>query len=387
MRRKTIFWTLLLSFVVGPSAVSAAGIESADFEIGDDELALQLAATGELGDPLVRTEPGYIRVWFPGVDENVRLNPEPDGIAIRSIRIRPGFGDTSVVLFRVRPGVTVPVSAVRVERSGDRGTIYIQRDAIPMPEEGPPPAGVPAAAVDELADQEEALMAEPPPAEVVVPEEVPAERSEEPATATSAQPETAPAPPSLLTADATPGMGVLLIISLLLGAAYCVVKLVARGGGRRSLEDIQIVSSKRLGNRHQIVLVRALGEDHLLSINGTQTHCISSTPTVADDELDDGHRSEDPPSGVIARIQDRFYFKPKLDDGVTKQPSRPSAFSPASASTSSSERDRFGAKLLRYAIANENSQPKNSVRAQLRPRESEAVAGLVKLRERLAQSA
>ena len=386
MRRSIACLVLLLTSVLLPSGVSAAGIESAVFEVGDEELALQIAATGELGDPLVRTESGYIRVWFPHVDEDVRLDPTPDGAAIRSIRIRPGFGDTSVVLFRVRPGVTVPVSAVRVERSGDRGTIFIQRDAIPLPgsasaEATAPETTVPEATRDEVAHQE-ALISEPPPASPnptasAVAEEAPSDG--EAATTESSREAT---PPAVLAADASPGMGVLLIVSLLLGVAYCVVKLVFRRRAIGPLEDIQIVSSKRLGARHQIVLVRALGEDHLLSINGMQTHCISSTPTVADDDYDPSAATEDPPSGVIARIQERFYYKPRVDDGE-----RVAKREKGRAATAKPEKNRFGSELLRYALANENSLPEIPARPRRRPKESEAVAGLVRLRERLAQSA
>ncbi|MEM1416769.1 MAG: flagellar biosynthetic protein FliO, partial [Myxococcota bacterium] len=208
--------------------------------------------------------------------------------------------------------------------------------------------------------------------------------------------------------------GLLLAITAILGGLHLLMKALAKRGRIPMPEaSIDVVASKRLGTRHQLVVVRALGEEHLLSVNGGQLQHLSTAATGAglSESLADGSAFQalnavaapaapssvppppdanpEPPAflaNVAARLRQGAALAPT---GVLPRPQLPEAQSfavpqPRLGLENVGENvkedegaDRFGAQLLRLAeLREDNAQLGLS---EHRP-PSAAVAGLLRLR-------
>ena len=156
----------------------------------------------------------------------------------------------------------------------------------------------------------------------------------------------------------------------LLALVYGLVRVLsARKGRPLAHASIEVIGSRRLGTRHQLVLVRALGEDHLLSMNGERTERIASSPSP-------GSQASTlrllPPPQAAPR---------SLARALDEEPDKPEA--PAE----DGERPReapFGAELLSFMQRRANMSARPGSQAASEGGESPAVAGLVRLRRRAA---
>ncbi|MDB4977370.1 MAG: hypothetical protein JWN48_5711, partial [Myxococcaceae bacterium] len=75
--------------------------------------------------------------------------------------------------------------------------------------------------------------------------------------------------------ESSSAMPVLLAVSALLALAYGALRLMMRKNAAVEIPVIDIVAQKRLGPRHQLVIVRAFDRDYLLSIQGGQTTVVA----------------------------------------------------------------------------------------------------------------
>lgn len=422
----TTFALLVVNHVVVPEAVEASTFKSARMEVGDSDVTLYLEANGRIGTSSVRSEPGQIRIWFDGLGDDVRLDPPVSYDGLRFVRIRPGFGQTMVVLLRVADRRTVDPAIVQVLSDGSRAFVRIPLDALPsvapapVVEETPAPEAVDAEAEPAAVEHEAAS---------VTPE------ADEVAGKASTPESGAGLPTKDNRLRGKSGSGssvvwVMLLVTALLGATYGVLRLIVGKRKKSPLDDIQIVAQKRLGTRHQIVLVRALGEDHLLSVNGQQTQRIASTTSVepgATDDIDEsvlnaglfgtllgnGSASEEedvqtmptvaPQRPAPAVRKEERSVVPDLESRAVPAPvrdRRPQSQIDGLSARLSSRRpmpvrvpekeenkpSRFGSELFRMALENEARPPITVRPPKGRANESEAVAGLLKLRDRLAAS-
>ncbi|MBI5161578.1 MAG: flagellar biosynthetic protein FliO [Micrococcales bacterium] len=174
-----------------------------------------------------------------------------------------------------------------------------------------------------------------------------------------------------LPAPRGPGVAVYALLTLGLAGAYLVLRLLRRGGGAgKGRPQIEVVAAKRLGPRHQLLVVRAFGRDHLLSVNGGTTQRIASV------------RSGEPNEGAAApasKTMGGLFSKPWIDrslgseadaDEGTPEPAplprprraRPEENDPA-----------FGAELLQLTSA---TRARTSA-----PVRSDSVSGLLRLRQ------
>jgi flagellar biogenesis protein FliO len=148
---------------------------------------------------------------------------------------------------------------------------------------------------------------------------------------------------------------VLLTAILVLG--YGVLRwILARRPIAKRTPPISVVATHRLSPRHQLLVVRALGEEHLLSVSGGTTQKIASLPIskIGDDTTAPTKDEAPKPLATVTSLLDRLRL-PAKPEAPRLPPEGP-----------------FGAHLLRVATAGTN--------ASRRDARSEAVAGLLKLR-------
>lgn len=248
---------------------------SASFEVGPSEVRVDLVALRDVGEPRVRTEPGFVRVWFDEMTGWTTLDLDGDGGAIRFVRARQGAGDSSVVILRVGDGRRVPEAAVHVSHEGGRVAIAISRDALPAARVSGTGASATAVASPE-AESPPALEPSPPTdaaPSLAMGHDVLRERALEAERESSLQ---------LAEGDRTGHLIPLLAITGLLLLALGAVRYWQSRRATKGLEpSIRIIAATRLSPKQQLVVVRALGQDHLLAIEPGRTERLISitTPT------------------------------------------------------------------------------------------------------------
>ncbi len=383
---------VLLACLAPTTALAEARFVNGTSRLEDDGFYVRLEANEALGQPEVRVSPGFVRAWFPGM-RAARLDLSGDGTAVRQINVRPGVNDTAVTIIRIGDMRRLPEEAVTVEVEGSRATIRLARVALPRPTA---PAPVAAPAPDELRDltadlepaAETAALANPeaePEAdtEADTAEGTPENASDETAAAGADADEDASdeaASPLALTRSAEalplsaedgPSTTIILVtLTFLLGLAYFGMRVAQKK--RKSAgphADIEIVATKRLGARHQLLVVRALGEDHLLAVQQGKTERLASMPAPARGSSDgDGLGDEEDRAlpflqlGAGDTAGNRTLHRKKID-----------------------ERPRFGADLMRLVAERSRGDRVNMPAAAAAASPSDAVAGLLRLREKLGR--
>ncbi|MGF1465951.1 MAG: flagellar biosynthetic protein FliO [Sandaracinaceae bacterium] len=363
-----------------PSTAEAATVTDAEVELTDEAFILRLTADGDLGEPRVGLSPGFLRVWLPAMAP-AYLDRDGDGGTIRFVRVRPGYANTAVTIVRLAVGRRLPDGAVTLRREGPVMTVTVPRRALPgAPAPRPPAAGAEPAAVvaaaapvggrDDGVPEGERLVADGTAASLPADGAPPTDAAEAAGAAAPApglaSPLDAATPALALTRseegsslgirDGMSGTALLVLLTLALGGAYLLIRVVQRrvtGGAPQP--RIEVVAAKRLGTRHQLVVVRALGEDHLLSVQSGRTEKIASVPA--------------PPPVPREPAKDPALL-PLLEGGEA-------------GGTVAGDRPRFGAELLR--LAGERTRRDRVDVGRRAPGPSDAVSGLLRLRERLGR--
>lgn len=364
MKRTLGLSALALATLASSTAFAEIPLTGTQVQVDADYAWVLLLSASELPEPRLRVGRGEVKLWFRGVDHE-RLTQPGDGLAFRDVRVRGGAGDSALVHIRLGDRREISTDDITVVPFDGGSAIRFRRGALPQR-----PAEMNSLPV-ETPEVEEAVAE----AELEEPQEAAAEGE-----ATEESEESAPMG---LLATETDGalaggilegpedskgspVGVLLLITALLGALLVVVRLVvSRRKGVSIAPDIDVISTKRIGPRHQLIVVRALGEEHLLSVNGAQTQLITSVSQ--DSEMDE----------EMIRLT-----KPRIPAALSNsQPpadSRPpmSFAMPPQSKVASDE--RFGARLLDLAGRRTDT---TSTPAPSSP--ASAVAGLLELRRRL----
>jgi hypothetical protein len=193
-----------------------------------------------------------------------------------------------------------------------------------------------------------------------------------------------PAPQLLESKNGPSGTQVLLIVSLVLGAVYGGLRVfVRRRVAVLPRPDIQVLGSKRLGTRHQLMIVRALGQDHLLSVNGGRTERLMSTHSdpvapPAEPRPEPRRNSERLGAGLsetLRSMRSRDLFAAAKNSPIL-----------TSKEAQANDESPFGAELLDFVRGQtRRGEPRAADALSLTTHslsESEAVAGLVRLRKR-----
>lgn len=359
-----------VSAVASSASADAALLTGITYDVsGQDEVSVQVMATGALEEPRIRTQRGQIRVWFPNVDNNPRVQVPGDGDVFAEIGLRPGVADTAVLDIRLVHRAALRRGDVRFERNAMGGVIRLARgDVAPLPS---PADGEGAEAAAEADEASEANTAAATPSPTAADRDEP-EAARAPRAAEANEEDAEPAEPAagtplfasrdqdeseagaLGTAASGANLGLLALISLLLGAVYLFLRAMNKGRKITSDDDIHVVATKRLGPRDQLVVVRALGQDHLIAMHRGNAQLLSSSPVS---ESDDG---VEPGTSILDRLRE------KADADTVKL------------SGEASTKDKFGAQLLSLtAIRKRIEDASSEEREQV---ESDAVAGLKRLR-------
>jgi len=155
--------------------------------------------------------------------------------------------------------------------------------------------------------------------------------------------------------------GLLLLASLLLGMIYAGLQLVVRRKRQaQPAPPITVLGARRLGPRHQLLLVRALGEDHLLSVQAGRTEHIASVASSGGDQA----------AGLSLLEAHRGMHSDERSRGVGE-------------SSASSFGAQLGSLMAKRAEREAESAPQGR-RSGSHPVASESVAGLLRLRNRAA---
>jgi len=349
---------------LAPGAASANSvITDCDMRRADHDVEIRVEATETFGEPArIRTSPGFIRVWFPAT-QATRLEPRAEVDGIRFVRVRSGIDDMAVVIIRLDSMRRLDESDVTIEREGGVARIRLDGSALGFAQRVPAPReDEPSAAEVEETEPEASG------------DEAPSAEAEAPAAEAAATPpgrplfgDTSAAAAGPIPDEGSSPLTMLVALLALLGVAYLAVAVwrSRRGrGGDRARPDIRVVGQRRVGARHQIMVVRALGQDHLLSVCAGQTSLIASVPSPLSEDLGDG--------GGVAEDATPF-LRLSSEPGVGNDTTR-------AARTATEDRPRFGAELLRAAQRNVTDHVTLSA-----PPPSDAVAGLLRLREKLGR--
>jgi hypothetical protein len=273
----------IILLAAAPAAAQATTFTSGDIALGDDALHVRFTADGPIGEARVSTEPGAVRIRFAEATGDVRLDLPGDGDVLRFVRVRPGAEDATVAVLRFTDRRELDPSSVLVRSTGGEVDISIDRSLLPatsatapIVETAPAPApepmvGAPAPELlalntTEPAPARPALFAPPAP---LLADHAPADAAPADAPLGVRGDETASGRTSLL-----------ILLAVVAAAALGVVHwLRGRKGQVQARLPIAVVASHRISQRQQLVVVRALGQDHLLSIDGNRTERLCSQPS------------------------------------------------------------------------------------------------------------
>jgi hypothetical protein len=187
----------------------------------------------------------------------------------------------------------------------------------------------------------------------------------------------------------------MMISAALLAVYVCIRKLKPRAHFAGS--NIEVLSARSLGKGSQLLLVRALGSDHLLVTSQGRVECVAREPSRVDIPLekpaattppapiplmaaDESHQAEG--LGVFTKLSSRSRLR-KLLDAVDKEapasePPPPAVSMPAPAAAKDSRRPAFGPELLsamhQHRLTGLSSLP------SIANKQSDAVAGIARLR-------
>lgn len=350
---------LLLSIA---GSASAQSVESVTMTSDSEDIVFTLRADKPLATPVVRTYEGAVRLRFPDSSAPESIQNKGDGKAIKEVDVRSGSHGTTVMKLELGDNTKLTEADVRVENRKHIAVVRIARDLLPPMREAQPEK--PAAPVAPAVVVATALVA---------PVEAKAVAQIKPLSPTASRPKKQ-LNSALQQSSAGSPVPVLIAVSALLGLAYFVLRVLMKNkaGALPKPAAIDIVAQKRIGPRHQLVIVRAFGREHLLSIQGGTT-----TPIATSDELIESFAPRAEPQVDLTMSQQRML--PAMNERGNEHKKE--------------EETQFGSELLRVALAqrlkDQGVVTQTEARASTAPKQpaskdekalSTAVAGLVRLR-------
>lgn len=373
-----------------PSLVHASDIRVASYEMSETGGVILIESDAPIGEPWMRTDARAVRIWFPDVKYVARFEHARDAHEpIRALQLRPGADDSAVLRIEFGPGQKFDRDNVEVTREGQTARVRVRLSVAPAPV---PPAPAVAAAPAPAPAPSKPLYAPAQPVAAQVQAAAPA-------------PETKPAPAAISSIRAAAaatdkeglqfstgsrgGLTGLAIISGLLLAAYAGIRSLNKKRPQRSA-DIQVLSTRRLGHRSELLVVRALGADHLLVTSAGRVERVTSVPSPLEPSLslppapipttapavDADSQAEG--LGIISKLSSRSRLR-KLLDAVEQEPAEP-----APAPVHDSRRPSFGPELLsaihHHKLSAVASLPPLAAANVNANKQSEAVAGIARLR-------
>ncbi|HEY6877732.1 MAG TPA: flagellar biosynthetic protein FliO [Polyangiales bacterium] len=302
MTRLALFLALLCGALLTPRLAAAKAIEDVLLGADAQDVMITILADQPLNPPTVRAYSGSLRIRLYDTKDTPLLKLTGDGGAVKSVDVANGSDQTAAIVVNFTDRTRLNANDVRVEREGGKIVLRIARGLLPALRENAP-AATPVAA------KPAAPVAAPTPAVVAPPAPLPAAPVEKAApkqvqSAPEVLPPKQPAAPLGQAApkkqDAKDGklaqggdssaIPVLIAVSALLALCYGALRLVMNKRPAADIPAIDVIAQKRLGPRHQLVIVRAFDRDYLLSIQGGQTTVVarSSRKERTDEREDTG---------------------------------------------------------------------------------------------------
>jgi hypothetical protein len=386
-----------------PAVSHAHEIRVSSYEMSETGGVVMLESDAPIGEPWLRVEQKFVRVWFPDLADVARFDHQRDASEpIRSLILRPGAQNSAVVRIEVGANRTLSRDNIQIVRDGQTARIRVSfpasgrsaashaRAAAPAP--APKPATATAATVAAVA-----APPVPPPSAAKPLFAVTAPLAVKSGSAVGAVAKPANTKPTTLglAGGSNQNIGLLLMISAILLAVYACIKRFTKPRTIRT-QDIEVLSARRLGKGSELLLVRALGSDHLLVTSAGRTERVASVPTPVEPPLLAPSLTSPPTAapatapapeesqaeglGVIAKLSSRSRLR-KLLDAVDKETSE-SGPAPAPAPMLPAPQSRrpnaFGPELL--SAINQHKLTGLSSLPSIASKQSDAVAGIARLR-------
>jgi hypothetical protein len=382
-----------------PAVGHAHEIRVSSYEMSETGGVVLLESDAPIGEPWLRVEQKFVRVWFPDLVDVARFDHQRDASEpIRSLVLRPGAQDSAVVRIEVGANRKLTRDNIQIVRDGQTARIRVsfpaERASAPTPVRAATP--VPAAKVAPAATAPASPVPPPSAAKPLFANDAPP--AAKPASAVGAVATTKPAnakPTTLgFAGGSNQNLGLLMMISAVLLGIYACIKRFAKPRTIRA-QDIEVLSARRLGKGSELLLVRALGSDHLLVTSSGRTERVASVPSPIEPPLLAPSLTSPPSAapatapapeesqaeglGVIAKLSSRSRLR-KLLDAVDKETSEPEpAPAPAPAlPPRTSGRPSFGPELL--SAINQHKLTGLSSLPSIANKQSDAVAGIARLR-------
>jgi hypothetical protein len=369
-----------LLLLAAPSVVHADALRVTSYDMDDTGGSVHLESDAPVGEPWVRVEGRLVRVWFPHVVQVSRFDHEREAVEpIRALALRAGPAETAVLRIELgTPPRPVTREDVTITRNGPEAVVSLRVPRQPLAADPPPPFPVPqqpAGAQLVAAQQPVHPLQRPAPAPAPAPAAAPL------AAGVETKPE---ADGDLGTIKEEPEKSShpilwLSVASLVLGGTYFGMTRYQKKKPVSS--SIEVVGTRRLGHRQELLIVRALGQDHLLLCTGGRTECVASTRTGGADlplslEAASELGSEEKPAsqaggiGIISRLTSQHRLRKLLDSVDSETPS----------DEESADERSFTHEL--YSAAARKRTPSLHSLPSPAMRQSDAVAGITRLRQR-----
>ena len=397
--KKSLFVTVL-----GVLSGSIGGVAHADqlrvtgYDMDDQGGSVNLESDAPMGEPWMRIEGKMLKIWFPHIDQVSRFDHERDSAEpIKALALRSGGSDTGMLRVELGSQRHVNREDISIVRNGQQATVRVR-----MPVPGKPAA---AAYVEpQAARAPQALPAQVP--APVAPQPVAAAPQALAAAAPAAQEPVAKEPSPLGAAgtkadDDADALGALRddserrtspivwlgFATLVLGGAWAGLQLLQkRKKPQRELPSIEVVGTRRLGPKQELMIVRALGSDHLLLCTNGHAERVASSPSPTGLALPaelpaepaQSSESQQRPSqaggiGIISRLSSQHRLR-KLLDSVDNE------------GDAEGHEGDFGEELAsvtrKHRRPSLHSLPPASPSMPAPRMPSEAVAGITRLRQR-----
>lgn len=378
-----------------PSVGHAHEIRVSSYEMSEAGGIVVLESDAPIGEPWLRVEAKSLRVWFPNLVEVARFDHQRDSSEpIRSLLLRPGASDSAVVRIDVGSGRKLTRDNVEITRDGLTARIRVGfpiagHNTVAMPVPSPrlnPPAAASASPAPQPSAAKPLVMQDPSAPVAALPAAMKPSAVTAPKTANVG-----------FAGGSNQNLGLLIMISAALLAVYVCIKRFAKP---RSIarQDIEVLSARSLGKGSQLLLVRALGSDHLLMTSNGRVERVASEPSRVDIPLAPREPTLAPPPsaaaapaaveesqaeglGVFTKLSSRSRLR-KLLDAVDKEKLEPAAPPlPPSAPTPTYDSRRphaFGPELL-SAMSHHKLTGLSSL-PSIANKQSDSVAGIARLR-------
>jgi hypothetical protein len=374
-----------------PAVAHADRMRVTSYDMDDGGGTVHVEADAPLGEPWLRVEGRTVKIWFPHVHEVARFDHERGGSEpIHALALRGGASETALLRVELGTGHAITRDDISITRDGLQAAVKL-RVPTAQPVVTQPAAAAPVAAPAPAAP---AAVAATPAAPAPVAPAAPQPKEAEPAAAAT--------PAGLGAADsgseeelgtqdeeepehANP-IWLLGGASVLLAFVYFALQHVQRTR-RTNSPSIEVVGSRKIGPRQELVIVRALGSDHLLLCTNGRAERVASTPTnlalpantavAAHPAADAKTHSQAGGIGVMSRLSSQHRLRKLLDSVGTD--AAPAGDGDAEADTAAEPDAEFNAELR--TATRQRSALLHSIPAPA-ARQSESVAGITRLRQR-----